>query len=317
MKKHLISVGDLVIDLITPVSLPIIAAQHQEVPFMNIEPGGGSNFMIAASRIGLRVSSVGMLGDDTFGQTLLNILHSEGVDTTGVHISKGADSPLVLSLIDHQKREHVFIGRPNSGPEVAYSDAMDGVVRSANALFFQGYTLLERQIAGLVTAAAERGRELNIPIYFDVGPTVKHSPAERVRWMISKTDVVLTTEDEVELVSEGAQGDSAFEYLLSLGPKLLVIKQGANGCTLVQADSKIHVPGFTVQVVDTVGAGDCFDAAFIYGQLYGLPLRDCAILANAIGAASVQKLGAGRNVPTCAEANTVLQQARSELRFSC
>lgn len=317
MKKHVISVGDLVIDLITPVTLPIVAAHHQEVPFMNVEPGGGSNFMIAASRIGLRVSSVGALGDDTFGQTLVKILHDEGVDTTGIHISKGADSPLVLSLIDHQKHEHVFIGRPNSGPEVPYSDTMDQIVRSADALFFQGYTLLERQIAGLVTAAAERGRELNLLTYFDVGPTVKHSPIEQVRWMIAQTDVVLTTEDEIELVGHGTQGDDALEYLLSLGPKLLVIKKGPNGCTLVQHDSKTHVPGFTVPVVDTVGAGDCFDAAFIYGQLHGLSLRDSAILANAIGAASVQKMGAGRNVPTCAEANAVLEQAGSELRFSC
>lgn len=317
MKKHLVSVGDLVVDLITPVTLPIISAQHQEVPYMNLEAGGGSNFTIAASRIGLQVSSVGALGDDAFGKTLLDILRAEKVDTSGIHISAGADSPLVLSLIDHEKHEHVFIGRPNNGPEVDYSETMDKIVRSADALFFQGYTLLERQIEGLVTAAAERGRELRIPIYFDVGPTVKHSPAERVRWIIAQTDVILTTEDEIELISEGRPHDTAFEYLLGLGPKLLVIKQGANGCTLVQSDSKMHVPGFAVPVTDTVGAGDCFDAAFIYGQLHGLSLQNCAILANAIGAASVQKVGAGRNVPSCAEANAILEQAGSELRFSC
>jgi sugar/nucleoside kinase (ribokinase family) len=125
------------------------------------------------------------------------------------------------------------------------------------------------------------------------------------------------TEDEVPLVSEGVTGEAAYEQLLAAGPQLVVVKRGASGCLLATPDMRDDVPGFTAKVVDTVGAGDCFDAAFIAGRLHGLSLHDSALLANATGAASVQKMGAGRNAPTCAEVKAILSSAGVGLEFPC
>ena len=119
-------------------------------------------------------------------------------------------------------------------------------------------------------------------------------------------DVVITTEDEVPSAANQMTGQVAYNYLLSLGPKMLVIKRGAEGCQLITADLNQPYPGYQAAVVDTVGAGDCFGGAFIACHLNGMSLDNCAQVANAMGTASVAKLGGGHNAPTLDEVNAVL-----------
>lgn len=306
MTPHLVSLGDLVIDLIAPVSLPILPFQHQESRALSIEPGGSGNFMITAARLGLKVSAVGVLGDDLFGRFLIDVLQAEGIDTRGIEITPGATSTVVLDLIDHHEKKHVFVGNTGDGPPASYRPEIDTVLSTAGALFFQGYSLVEKRMQALAFLVVERARSLGIPAYFDVGPTTALLLPEQIRRALELTSVVMTTEDEVPLVANGLSGEEAYAYLLGSGPELLVIKQGGEGCMVIGNAEREHVPGFAVPVVDTVGAGDCFDAAFIYGRLRGLELRQCAILANAAGAACVQKVGAGRNAPSRGEIERIL-----------
>jgi sugar/nucleoside kinase (ribokinase family) len=127
----------------------------------------------------------------------------------------------------------------------------------------------------------------------------------------------MMTEDEVPLAAKGLTGDPAYDYLLGLGPQMLVVKQGGAGCLIVRGDGREQVAGFSVPVVDTVGAGDCFDAAFIYGRLQGWDWRQSAVLGNAAGGAAVQKAGAGRNVPACADVQAVLRDAGVTIELVC
>jgi sugar/nucleoside kinase (ribokinase family) len=310
-----VSVGDLVLDIILPVKLPV--TEHQDVPSRRVEPGGAGNFMIAARHMGLDVSAVGAVGADVFGAQILDILRQEGVDTTDVVAMPGSTTTLVVALADQHSGEHVFIGHYGEGPEVPYPPHVDELMSSAAALFVQGYTMAEKRVVPMALRAVERAAAVKVPIYLDVGPFMAQVPSERIRWIVERADVILMTEDEVPLVSEGLSGEAAYKQLLAAGAQTMVIKRGAAGCLLVTANLREDIPGFAAKVVDTVGAGDCFDAAFIAGRLSGLNLHDSALLANAMGAASVQKMGAGRNAPTCAEVKTILSEARVELDIPC
>jgi sugar/nucleoside kinase (ribokinase family) len=312
---NVVSVGDLVLDIILPVKLPVNV--HQDVPARRVEPGGAGNFMIAARHMGLDVSAVGAVGADLFGAQILDILRQESVDTTGVVAVPGSTTTLVIALTDQQSGEHVFIGHYGEGAEAPYPSHADALIASADALFLQGYTLAEKRVVPMALRAVERAAAARVPIYLDVGPFMAQVTPERIRWIVECADILLMTEEEVPLVSEGMSGEAAFEQLLAAGPQVLVVKRGASGCLLATPDMRDDVPGFAAKVVDTVGAGDCFDAAFVAGSLRGLNLHDCALLANAMGAASVQKMGAGRNAPTCAEVNGVLSQAGVGLDFPC
>jgi sugar/nucleoside kinase (ribokinase family) len=156
-----------------------------------------------------------------------------------------------------------------------------------------------------------------VPIILGVGPFMARvSDADRA-WVVERTTLVLMTEDEMPLISQGRSVDDAYDFLLARGPRILVVKQGPAGCTVITQDRLERVPGFQVSVVDSVGAGDCFDAAFLAGYLNGLSLWECGRLANAMRAAAVGKVGAGRNTPTCDDVMTVLRQAGDRIDFPC
>lgn len=317
MGKHIVSIGDLVLDVILPVKLPVLPAQHQEPKSRRLEPGGAANFMIAAQHMGLEVTAAGVVGDDLFGTYILDALWQAGINTTYVVAGPDSTSTLVVVLTDQEAGEHVFIGHYGDGPEVLYPDGLDKVIARADLLFVMGYTLAERRVMPMALRAIEQAVAVNIPIYLDVGPFMALVSPNNIQWVIERTALLLMTEDEVPLVSGGRTGSAAYRHLLDSGPSALVVKRGPSGCTLITQDGQEHIPGYPVEVVDTVGAGDCFAGAFVAGRLGGLSLCNSARLANAMGAAAVQKVGAGRNAPTCAEVLAVLQQAGEEVDFPC
>ncbi|GIV82407.1 MAG: sugar kinase [Anaerolineae bacterium] len=317
MSRHIVSVGDLVLDVILPVRLPVQPAAHQEAPLRRVEPGGAGNFMIAARRMGLIVSAAGAVGADTFGTLILDALTAEGIDVSCVVREPGSTSTLVIVLTDQQSGEHTFIGNYGQGPDVAYPPALDEIIARADALFVQGYTLSEHRVVSMSRRAIERARQVGVPVLLDAGPFMAYVAPDLRDWAVAQAAVILATEEEIPLVAGGQNGPEAWQAVLAAGPQLLVIKRGAAGCTLVTAEGAEDVPGFPAPVTDTVGAGDCFDAAFVAGLLHGLSRRQCARLANAMGAAVVQRVGAGRNAPPCAEVLALLEQAGERIDYPC
>jgi ribokinase len=317
MSKHIVSMGDLVLDVILPVRLPVLPGQHQDPGTRRVEPGGAGNVMIAARRMGLNVSAAGTVGADVFGRAILDALQAERIDTTHVAYVPGSTSTLVIVLTDQATGEHTFVGDYGQGSEVPYPAGLDATIASADALFVQGYTLAEARVVPMARSAIGHAIMSEVPIILDVGPFMAHVSAADRAWVVEHTALLLMTEDEMPLVSQGRSGPDAYDSLLAQGPRTLVIKQGAAGCTLVTRDRLERVPGFQMPVVDTVGAGDCFDAAFLAGYLNELSLWECGRLANAMGAAAVGKMGAGRNTPTCDEVMALLRQAGDRIDFPC
>ena len=317
MGKRVVSVGDLVLDIILPVALPVQPDAHQTAESRHVEPGGAGNFMIAAQRMGVDVVAAGTVGGDAFGAQILNLLQREGVDMNCVVVIPGATSTLVIALADQQTGAHAFIGDFGRGPAVPYPNGLDKQIARADAMFLQGYTLFEERMIPMTQRALDTARRSHIPVYFDVGPFIAQVSPDDLLRAVGVASVILMTEAEVSLISGGRTGDAAYGRLLAQGPRALIIKQGAEGCLLVTASGAEHVPGFAVDVVDTIGAGDCFNAAFVAGQLRGLTLRESARLANAMGAAAVQRVGAGTNAPTCDEVMAILSAAGEDIRFKC
>lgn len=307
MPPTVISIGDLVVDLITPTRLPILPFHHQEIRGMYMEAGGGCNFNILGQRLGLDVHPVGAIGDDIFGMALTDILRAEGIDLSGVAILPGSRTCVVLDLIDRDTHAHTFVGSLAEGPLVEFTPAIEKLVRRAGAVFAQGYNLHEEQLPLLLEGVLAAARRHRVPIFCDTGPTLGHGiDSVRIRHLVESCDILMMTEEEVPLASGGRTGEAAFTYLFEAGAQAVVVKQGGAGCTVVLPTEHITVPGFNVPLVDTVGAGDCFNAALVYGRLHGLDWWGAAELANAAGAASVQKRGSGRNAPTRAEVEGVL-----------
>ena len=188
MIGHVVSIGDLVLDVILPVRLPVRAGEHQEPPQRRLEPGGAANFLIAARRMGLRVTAAGTVGEDPFGTNILDALNTEQVDTRLVNIIPGSTSTLVIVLTDPETGVHTFIGNYGEGPELPYPAHLDATIATADVLYVQGYTFAEQRIVPMALRALEQAESAGIPIYLDVGPFMAMVDPELVPWIIQRAD---------------------------------------------------------------------------------------------------------------------------------
>jgi 2-dehydro-3-deoxygluconokinase len=224
------------------------------------------------------------------------MLEAEGVDMR--HATCLADRATVLCIVlADRARQHVYLGVKDDKGLWPFPGGWHDVIREAGALYTDGYTLRDVLAPEDVLAAMATAREAGVPVFFDPGPSVEFVPRATLDRAMDAADVILIAEPEAEYLFPGLDREGGARALLAVGPRLVVLKLGADGCLLASAEGTLHVPGFSVPVVDTVGAGDSFAAAFVAGWLRGGTLRDCATLANAMGALVATQRGAGTRIP--------------------
>lgn len=308
MSYRVVCLGDLVADIVMEIgSLPVYPDQVVAARAASLEPGGGGNFLIAGARLGMSMVALGALGEDPLGRAVAQALQEEGVDVGRVALGPGSTTTAVVVLSDDLGR-HAFIGAYGRGPEVSLTPEWEAVLRSADAVFAPGYAFLERRMGAAARECVRRVKAYGVPLFFDPGPYAHALPERDRREILACTRAVLLTEEEVRLL-----GFAQPEEILGHGPSLVVVKRGAQGCALWTREGRVDVPGFPVRAVDTSGAGDCFAAAFIYGYLQDRGLERAAVLANAMGAAMVQRRGTGRKAPSAADVAALLRQFRADV----
>lgn len=294
-----LAIGDLVVDFVVEIDHFPVEAGHFQIDRGHVlEPGGACNLLIAASRIGLKSGALSRVGDDLHGHFLLDVLKAEGVDVSAVEVTASKRTVVVLTLV--AGGEHTFIGGMQASPDLTIPDLWKQRIADSRALFVEGYAFAELS-PGMVLDAIATAQAAGTPIFFDPGPEVHNLGKERLELILAASRVVLLTAEEAALAADLNDSALATQHLLSFGPEWVVVKQGKSGCTISSQEGTIHVPGFSVKVQDTSGAGDSFDAGIIYGYLHGWSPERTGRFANAIGAVTVSKLGAGRQVATLAE----------------
>ncbi len=316
--KRLVTVGDLVADLVLDARLPLQANQHQTAKTLRFEAGGACTTILAARNMGLAVAALGAVGADFQGRMLLEILNAAAVDTTALLIPPESTTTTVLALTDTEQGEHVFVGHYGVGAQIDFTSAAEARLKSADAVFIPGYTLVEARLAPLVAGVLDWLAQRKCRLYFDVGPFSRQLSRAQVNQMLAVCDTLLLTEDEIPFVADGAGGIDACRRLCARHRQLtIVLKLADAGCRILSRSLDLVCPGFAVDAVDTVGAGDAFAGAYIWADLNGYSPRECGTIANAMGAASVRKLGAGANAPACAEVQSLLDRDETGIRLTC
>ena len=126
----------------------------------------------------------------------------------------------------------------------------------------------------------------------DTGWDARNEWAAVIDPALPHTGVLFVNREEAGRLSGHVDLDTAAAYFLERGVGLVVIKLGARGCSVRSAERTMEVPGFAVQAIDTTGAGDCFAGGFLAALQRGMTVLEAARFANAVGALSVQELGA-------------------------
>ncbi|OVA05301.1 Carbohydrate kinase PfkB [Macleaya cordata] len=322
------TLGNLCVDIVLNVpSLPPPSFEERKAYMEQLsssrpdkrywEAGGNCNVAIAAARLGLNCLTIGNVGNEIYGQFLLDVLHDEGIGMVGMRedtdvVANNAfyETLLCWVLVDPLQR-HGFCSRADFSDEPAFSwmrtlsREVKMAIKRSKILFCNGYTFDELS-PGLIISALEYSIEVGTSFFFDPGPrgkTLATGTPEQQRALdqcLRMSDVLLLTSDEAESLTGITNPILAGQELLRKGvrTKWVIVKMGSKGSILIRSSSITCAPAFKVNVIDTVGCGDSYVAAIACGFIHNMPTVYTLALANAVGAATAMGCGAGRNVAT-------------------
>jgi len=262
----------------------------------------------------MQMIALGTVGDDTFGHLIVTALGRENINTEFVVQLPGTTTTTVVVLADGQG-SHVFLGSYGEGPSVTMPPSWMGAIDGSQAIFSYGYTMQDKRMADACQQALQHAAGRGIPIFFDPGPEMARTSQAQRQFVLTHSQVLLMTEDEIPILAGGRTGLDAARDMLALGPSAICIKRGSKGCVLFTRDGIYEHPGFPVVVRDTNAAGDAFAAAFIDAWLSRWEPVKLLAFANAVGAAKVRKIGSGSQVPTIAEVQAVLDEFQADIHI--
>jgi sugar/nucleoside kinase (ribokinase family) len=254
-------------------------------------------FACGAARLGLKVAFTGVCAPDVFGRFMLDALSARGVDTS--HVLLRPDGQTGLSVILNRGSDRAILTYPGLIPSLAASDISDEWLSTARHLHVASYflqTALQPGLPGLFRRAHALGLTTSLDPNYD--------PAGR--WLgfdklLQCVDIFLP--NAAEALSLTGRGDvESAAHSLAQQTGIAAIKLGPAGALAATGDDLCRAASLPVQVADTVGAGDSFDAGFLYGYLNNWPLERCLRLGCVCGALSTQKTGGTAAQPTLEEA---------------
>jgi sugar/nucleoside kinase (ribokinase family) len=301
-----IILGDLIADISMRLpKFPVQAKDIHRLSYLEVGPGGACNIAIMAARYGLPVSCFGEVGDDNFGRFVRDGLLAEGADVSHLYVTVGASTPVAGVVVD-ERGEPAYLGYPGSLQLRSFPDMWTAPLAGAQALYADGWAE-NASVPKILLHAFEIARAASLPVFFDPGPGNPDVDSAWVPEAVSKTSVLMCNRAEAARLSGKESDEDMLAALLQRGPTTVILKRGKDGLLVGRGAERAEMPGFAVTAKDATGAGDSLSGAIIYATLNSWPLEKLAVLGNATGAAKVQKLGTGHNMPTMAEVAAVLQ----------
>jgi len=257
---------------------------------------------INMSVLGSKTAMIGKIGDDGFGSYLKGVLVDKNVNIDGLVVEKGGDTSASVVVVD-SSGERSFLHCKGTNNTFCYDDVNFDVIENSRIVFVAGAMLMSKfdgeDCAKMLKKAKEMGKITALDTAWD----------DSGRWMdilgpaLQYVDYFIPSIEEAIELSGETDPDKIADVFFDYGVKHVAIKMGSRGSYYREsreAEGK-YVPRFTVEAKDTTGAGDSFCAGFLYGLSIGLPMRDCCVLGNAVGAHCVQAVGATTGIRPYAE----------------
>lgn len=304
--KHIVVIGSANMDLVCRT--PRIPRAGETILGDNLitVPGGkGANQAVAAAKLAdsqTDVYLIGRVGEDDFGERLLNSLTQYRVRTEHVTITEGVSTGCAMILVD-RKGENSIVVAPGANAKLSPADIdrAESLIGGAAAVVLQLEVPLET-----IGHAIEMCRRLGVFAILDPAPV----PPRGLPREILAVDVLTPNQGEAEMLLGGRRTQHVTTKklddpkligieLLSRGSRMVVLKMGAKGALIVGPDGDIErVKPHKVEVVDTTAAGDAFTGALAVAHAEGMAFREVVAFANAAGAACCQGFGAQPALPT-------------------
>ena len=259
--------------------------------------GFAGNVSTGLARLGVKTAIVSRVGAEGHGEFVRDFLSSEGIDVSFLRTDPTWPTPPTFCEVWPPDRFPITFYRKPTCPDWQLSDEdfEAETVADAPLLYATGTGLAQSPSRETTLGALETHRGTTV-FDLDWRPALWDKPEEypELAWLAaSRADIVIGNEEEVA----AAQLDSL---------PLLVLKRGEQGATVIEDGNETHVPGFPVEVVNGLGAGDAFAAAFGHGLLRGLELVDAVRRGTVAGALVAAQLACSEAMPTLDELEAAL-----------
>jgi len=280
----------------------------------------GSSSAIAAcgaARLGLRTAFVGVVGEDPFGRFMLEALEAAGIDVSGCRIDP--DLPTGATVIFSRGADRANLTAIGAIGALRTDDVPRELLAAAGHLHV-GSTYLQPALSAELPDLFDEAHGLGLTTSFDCNWDTTEAWDDRIDPLLRAADVFLPNLEEARRITGKIAAPAAASELIRRAtegrqpgrPITLGVKHGAGGAVAMRGAWEYEVAEaavLPVEVVDSTGAGDSFDAGFLYGILAGWPLRDALDLGVACGSLSCTGIGGTAAQPTLAEARAALAAA--------
>ncbi|UJL45671.1 ribokinase [Virgibacillus sp. NKC19-16] len=260
-------------------------------PFATYPGGKGANQAVAAARVGANVNMIGAVGDDEFGTTLLDHLKNEGINAEGITMTDEAATGIANIILSENDNRIIAALGANNLVLPGLVDKHRELIKHSDVVLMQLEIPMETVVHTLKIAG-----EYGVPVVMNPAP-YQSLPDELL------TESAFFTPNEIEV--EAMKKDPLFD---SIREKLIVTKGDEGVAFYDKGAFDRFVPGFSVAVKDTTGAGDTFNGALAASLGSGRPIEEAVHFANAAAALSVTKVGAQGGMPTKREVEAFIKK---------
>lgn len=306
------TLGELIIDFV-----PVVR-DDEEITDLYRKCAGGATANITAciSKLGKKTAFIGNVGADSFGRFLKDTLKRNNIDVSG--ISEDEDHFNALAFISHNKlkeRSFEFYNKDTAEQFIDFRYIPLKLIDDCRMFHFGALTLSGDVSAEATVNCVKYAKEKGKLIAFDTNYRNhfwkdKETAFAKMREVLKYCDIVKLSDDEFQMITESDYLYKGISELFHYGIKIVLVSQGANGCIIASSKGIKQLSTYSVETVDTTGAGDSFFGAFLYkildtGKLleeYTIEeLCDFADFANASGAICTTGYGAIPSLPTLEE----------------
>lgn len=289
--SNLVVVGDVNLDVLVRVKRFPVRDDEVEAQSLDRFPGGdAANISAQAAKLGLRTSLIASVGNDEIGRMLKIGLQHLGVDVTAVQSTSSQTTGTVIAIVRSDGERNLITYRG------ANSDLK---LEEIHREFLHGAAIVHLSdpqpqiIAALPGLMGADGPDISL----DPGAITADRGLEQLESILHITRYFFTNETELQLLTKAETVEQGIEILLNRGPEVVFLKRGANGCRVFTRGKSFHEPGIQVNVVDTTGSGDAFDAGMLYALCQKMPLETAARFANIAGGLTAEAVGGQTSQP--------------------
>lgn len=270
---------------------------------LSVNLGGSAIVAAGLEKLGAKVGLIADLGTDTFSQIVRGLLDSLNLDSTLVREHPYPMPQTTVALSYPEDRAFITRFQPAQSPPDLESLFQ---AHPAPHLHYCGFlSILESPLAASIAHKAR------MTVSADTGWDTDALMDPRLRSLVAELDVFMPSSSEICYMAENEDYRTSAAIIADtmLKDNMIVVKRGGSGATLfVNGEARYQAAALPVQPVDTTGAGDAFDAGFLYAYLNGKPIEECTRYGVVCGSLSTTGIGGINALPSLAEVESWLQR---------